>query len=551
MKILSAKATNFGSYKELDFKFENQGLTLISGPTGSGKSTLCDLIPWVLFGRTAKNGAVDEVISWGSTEGTRGRIVFDTGLVIERSRAPNDLWFNGGGSSASGIYRGKDVSDTQRLINSILGYDLELYLSGSYFHEFSQTAQFFTTTAKNRRLITEQLADLSLPTQLTASSAEYRKELKSAIETFTLDLNETSTTLAVKQDELKRTAVKVTNWNLDKDKKINTLQEKNRDFEENQKATFTKINVAINANLFELKALATKVYDEEYFTRQINSLDKAITKLDEEVCITCGSSKHNTKKVILVRDRQKLLEELSVLRSEQKHDIVLYNQLTKTVSNLQEQLSLEKNRENTYLDQITQLSNETNPYDIETIKTQVSDLSISLVGLKQDLNYYKTELSDLELLGDVLADFRGLLVKSTIKDLEKNTNKLLVNHFDSEIQVNFEIDTDKLEVTILKDSNLASFTQLSKGQRCLLKLCFGVSVMEAVANHHSVDFTTLFFDEALDGLSEPLKEKAFGLFSLLETKYENIFVVDHSESLKACFNNRIDVTLVDGESQIG
>ena len=551
MKILSAKATNFGSYKELDFKFENQGLTLISGPTGSGKSTLCDLIPWVLFGRTAKNGAVDEVISWGSTGGTKGRIVFDNGLIIERSRNPNDLWFNSGSSNVSGIYRGKDLSDSQRIINNLLGFDLELYLSGSYFHEFSQTAQFFTTTAKNRRLITEQLADLSLPTQLTASSAEYRKELKSAIETFTLDLNETSTTLAVKQDELKRTAVKVTNWNLDKDKKINTLQEKNRDFEENQKATFTKINVAINANLFELKALATKVYDEEYFTRQINSLDKAITKLDEEVCITCGSSKHNTKKVILVRDRQKLLEELSVLRSEQKHDIVLYNQLTKTVSNLQEQLSLEKNRENTYLDQITQLSNETNPYDIETIKTQVSDLSIILVGLKQDLNYYKTELSDLELLGDVLADFRGLLVKSTIKDLEKNTNKLLVNHFDSEIQVNFEIDTDKLEVTILKDSNLASFTQLSKGQRCLLKLCFGVSVMEAVANHHSVDFTTLFFDEALDGLSEPLKEKAFGLFSLLETKYENIFVVDHSESLKACFNNRIDVTLVDGESQIG
>jgi len=551
MKILSAKATNFGSYKELDFKFENQGLTLISGPTGSGKSTLCDLIPWVLFGRTAKNGAVDEVISWGSTGGTKGRIVFDNGLIIERSRNPNDLWFNSGSSNVSGIYRGKDLSDSQRIINNLLGFDLELYLSGSYFHEFSQTAQFFTTTAKNRRLITEQLADLSLPTQLTASSAEYRKELKSAIETFTLDLNETSTTLAVKQDELKRTAVKVTNWNLDKDKKINTLQEKNRDFEENQKATFTKINVAINANLFELKALATKVYDEEYFTRQINSLDKAITKLDEEVCITCGSSKHNTKKVILVRDRQKLLEELSVLRSEQKHDIVLYNQLTKTVSNLQEQLSLEKNRENTYLDQITQLSNETSPYDIETIKTQVSDLSIILVGLKQDLNYYKTELSDLELLGDVLADFRGLLVKSTIKDLEKNTNKLLVNHFDSEIQVNFEIDTDKLEVTILKDSNLASFTQLSKGQRCLLKLCFGVSVMEAVANHHSVDFTTLFFDEALDGLSEPLKEKAFGLFSLLETKYENIFVVDHSESLKACFNNRIDVTLVDGESQIG
>jgi len=59
VKILSCVLENFASYERLEFDFSPQGLTLIEGPTGSGKSTLCDAIPWILFGRTAKDGALD------------------------------------------------------------------------------------------------------------------------------------------------------------------------------------------------------------------------------------------------------------------------------------------------------------------------------------------------------------------------------------------------------------------------------------------------------------------------------------------------------------
>src|ERR1700733_2695413 len=77
MKILSASVQNFASYKKLDFEFDGQGLALVAGPTGSGKSTLCDVVPWVLFGRTSKGGTVDEVLSWPGDEITSGVITID------------------------------------------------------------------------------------------------------------------------------------------------------------------------------------------------------------------------------------------------------------------------------------------------------------------------------------------------------------------------------------------------------------------------------------------------------------------------------------------
>ena len=182
---------NFGSYKSLDFDFQNQGLTLIQGPTGSGKSTLMDAIPWILYGRTAKNGTADEIRAWNSPGVTHGAIRLDSGVVVYRSRLPNDLYFysDSSGSVDSNSVdislrtRGKDLKDTQKLIDELLGIDYETYLSGAYFHEFSQTAQFFNTTAKNRRQICEQIVDLSLPKTLQEKLILRKKDLKNQLDT--------------------------------------------------------------------------------------------------------------------------------------------------------------------------------------------------------------------------------------------------------------------------------------------------------------------------------------------------------------------------------
>lgn len=183
MKVLSCSLQNFASYESLEFNFNDQGLCLIEGPTGSGKSTLCDAIPWVLFGRTAKGGTVNEVLSWPGDKLTSAELLLSTGETIYRSRGPkagdNDCLIL---SLKGDPIRGKDLQDTQKLINNLLGFDYDLYLSAVYFHEFSQTAQFFTTTAKNRRAICEQIVDLSLAKRLQLATSESKKIISKEID---------------------------------------------------------------------------------------------------------------------------------------------------------------------------------------------------------------------------------------------------------------------------------------------------------------------------------------------------------------------------------
>jgi DNA repair exonuclease SbcCD ATPase subunit len=107
-----------------------------------------------------------------------------------------------------------------------------------------------------------------------------------------------------------------------------------------------------------------------------------------------------------------------------------------------------------------------------------------------------------------------------------------------------------LEVGITKDGNQASFSQLSKGQRCMLKLCFGVAVMQAVQNHHGLSFNVAMFDEALDGLSDTLKMKAVRMLESLTPTYGSVFLVEHSETVKVLVDNKYNVELVNGASQI-
>jgi len=124
MRIISCTAENFASYKKLEFSFDSEGLALIQGATGSGKSTLCDLVPWVLFGKTAKGGAADEVISWNNKGITKSLITIETkpGVIYDitriRGNKSNDLYFTDAFINQSPV-RGKDLADTQKMINNL------------------------------------------------------------------------------------------------------------------------------------------------------------------------------------------------------------------------------------------------------------------------------------------------------------------------------------------------------------------------------------------------------------------------------------------------
>jgi DNA repair exonuclease SbcCD ATPase subunit len=534
MKVLSVHLENFASYETLYFDFQDGGLTLIHGATGSGKSTLCDAIPWILFGVTAKNGKADDVLSWngGETLGSASIELQSKVIQITRSRKPNDLYFRIEDNTDANLTRGKDLNDTQKLINELLGMDADLYLAGAYFHEFSQTAQFFTTTAKNRRAITEQLVDLSLPIRL-------QEKIKEREKLATTDLTELSNkvfTLSAKLELLSEGVKEAKNcnilWQQDQANRIATIEAKRDGFDASRLQ---------NVKTLESELVEVKYVDPIKYTIKQHYLE-ANLPVESVPCETCGAPKPNP-------DRETVIAEINNMKSEISRNSVnlrLHNDLIKRINSL-------KDQENPYVDQVIEAKAQENPHKDRLIRLQkeVSKQTELLNKANTAASKLRDDKLNLELLSDAVISFRAELISNTIKNLETKTVSHLRDYFEGEISVEFSIqDNDKLEVLIRKDGNECSYTQLSKGQRQMLKLCFGVAVMECIQQHHALELSQLYFDESLDGMDDNNKFKALKLLETLSTKCDSVYIVEHSEGVKAQIDSKYKVELIDGKSVI-
>lgn len=562
MRILSASVENFGSYEKLSFDFTNQGLTLISGPTGSGKSTLMDIVPWILFGITAKNGAVDEVRSWNQKETTKGVLVLELGssrILIQRTRAPNDLLLHVLQSPDiyGGEYRGKDLNDTQGIINEKLGLTAETYLAGAYFHEFSQTAAFFTAPAKARRQITEQLVDLTQVKNMTELMTRYKKELKYELDEKTGELSILRTKKDMVNKSINTEEHRCLDWYDSINDRLANLRVQQERFEKDKIKAIDKVkedHTERSAAFYvDIQDLEKELVADSSFEELEASLVTRKQALEGKKCLECGAPKDVDKLMIINKDLYKVEVDKRANEDKRRQLKVLSQRLEMHNRTLLTKLAVENGRRNTYGEQLTALKNETNPHesfkeqlykDLKVLNKNEDVLQLAVEDLTQ-------EIDDITLLLQVAQDLRGALLAQAVQFLEDQTNQMLNDHFDAEIKIKFDIaDSDKLDVTILKDGNECSYSQLSKGQRQLLRLTFGVAVMKQVGNSSGVQFSTLFLDEVFDGLDEFLKLKGFTLLEQLATEYESIFAIDHNEAVKSMFINRYDVELVDGKSVI-
>ena len=570
MKVTYAEVHNFASYKHLKFEFQDQGLTLIAGPTGAGKSTLCDIIPWTLFGVTSKNGLADDVRSWNATAPTEGRLTVQmNGKTIEivrvRGFKANDLLFQVQQPGMAGATRGKDLADTQRLLNEALGFDVNLYLAGAYFHEFSQTASFFTASAKVRRVVTEQMVDMTMAKSLFEKTTLKRKEAKTrGVEL--VDLRK-ETGFMLENAKVRCTAdfTYAKQWDDKQVERILEAKDAKDCFEQTKEKELKGLNKQHDAfdlqqqktiTQYEKDVVALQQELQEDLKQEQAALEIRIGTLGDTKCGHCGATKDSVKRLNLVKQRHELAMRVSAQNNNKRAIANIENmiRLEKSKTNPFTQ-AIKKLREsvNTHALQVSKLAAETNPFLVSLTKTrQERDFLVEdYKALGQLIEEGQEESQDLELLMEVLEAFRTAIVKSAVSDLEFKTNDLLTKHFDAELRVTFDAaQADKLEATITKDGNECSYAQLSKGQRQLLKLCFGVAVMKIVANHNAVKFDAIFLDEFADGCDEHIKAKSFGLLQNLALDYGSVFAIDHSEGLKSMFNNRVDVRLENGTSQV-
>lgn len=499
MKFKSVTVTNFCSYTHMCYDFKDARLVLISGDNGAGKSTFCDVIPWVLYGKTSKGGSTTDVIKWGCESATYGVVLLTVNsreievCRVRGSKAKdNDLYMTVDGQDP---IRGKDLTDTQKLINQTLGVDYQGFVLSHYIHEFSIANNFFSTTSKNRKEIIDQLIDFTKIDRLKVNLDVDKKKTKAALELVGIKYRE----LEFKQTHLE-TSIQDTNIRIKKWNASNQIRQ--------QQCSVMK------------KQVKKK-------TTQLAGLDK--------------------------KELQSTLQSLKTAKCEHcngpiNHPEVEYvqNQLT-VLNTLESEIRVLQ-------DKIKRESSDSNPY-LQQTKIDTSKLT-DIAGKIEEVEFKMQESlilqEDQELLSDVIKTYRADMTSTTVSILEDKANQLLSEYFDGELTISLTVDMaeDKIETMIHKNGNMCTYQQLSKGQRQILKFCFSLAIMKQLGSTLGIHPDVLMFDEIFDGLSESSKSKAFKLLKSLEIEYSNIFVVEHSMDLKPFFDTIYSVSLIDGKSQL-
>lgn len=604
MKPKSCHVENFGSYESADFDFANQGLTLINGVTGSGKSSLCDFAAWTLYGETSKGGSVEDVKSWGSTEPTKGILELETAngdeLVVTRIRgrpSQNDLYFTVNNGDK---VRGKDIIETQKLLNDKLGVDATTFNIASYYSQFSDADKFFTAKAKDRREILERITDLALPVKISEKASEVRKTVKKALEEKTQEKSRLEGALQAIKNQCEHMNSESKKWEANKRAQIADLSAKWESFEDDKAREIRNLRGQIDDLTKEI------VSDEEFVTQLdlinkekeqlkehkemynqisllINDLKRDIEDVAKEskshqdnVCNACKRpiKKGNPALVEELRNKQSSLEADFKLATEHFKEVkeklakealldkaigdVNFRQrqngtIVLRMSQRENALKLVEEKLNIYELKLQSVQESVNPYT-----STLQDLlgtgvlrQLDVAKANNDLAALTKKITTLTTIYDLSFVMRAEMLRTAVEALQDATNDRLTRFFDSEFKVEFLLeDTDKLVVKIYKDIHECSFNCLSGGQRRLLTLCFTVALMKAIEEAAGIRFSVRMFDESLNGIDEELKNKAFRLFEELAGTTESVFLIDHSESLKSLFDKQYLVTNSGGSSVI-
>ena len=154
--------SNFQSIGSVDVDLYNQGLVLVCGENGVGKTTLLEALFWALTGKSLRFGdkAGDDVIGWESTGGCEVIVDLRVGgkdYIIKRGRKPNIVHL---------IYDGNHIGarrarDTEQKIEELIGRSKDV-LQHSIFLTSDLETRFTALSYPNRVRLLEKITDASI-----------------------------------------------------------------------------------------------------------------------------------------------------------------------------------------------------------------------------------------------------------------------------------------------------------------------------------------------------------------------------------------------------
>lgn len=598
MKLCKLELNNFITYSILTFEFVN-GIWLIVGKNGAGKSAIFDGLVWVLFGKT--RGDVDSVIKDGEKK-CSGILTFkvkNEEYKIKRIRDRNGRTFLFFYLISSEETRGMDlasptVAETQIKIEKFLGMDYDIFISSVYFEQ-QKIDEFMKKTPSQRKDLFFDMLGLNIyklaekKVKENIVSVNSKIDIDEGKELFLLDglkglKFEEDNIIYDKEeyDKLKK------NIDILKDKLeiingeyLNKLSLKNnlkmikQYYTEQDKCSMESLEYEKNFNeikkdilKIDVKLKAVSIKDIKYRLVQLKNKGR--------VCPTCGAILKNEKTERDINNIEEQLRNIEKFKTKRKGLVWQKNVLDTSLKKCKNReveikIWLKKYEKDKGLSlqqinaQVVKLFDRIFiiKKDIKTMQDKMTEMLISKseieknkskkICLKRGLQEVKirkeSSIKDLEKLNILQQAFSkngipAYIIENILPDLEEKANKVLNRIFNEPIEIHFKIQKetkskkikDTLDIIINDGERDKDYNTYSGGEKVRINMAIRLAMADLISEGANISLKFLLIDE-VGFLDEDGLECFAGLLKELNKIFKTIIVISHIEKIKSLFNN--------------
>lgn len=572
LKFLSIHVEGFQSIDNISLDFTNLGMCLIKGinlydtktkSNGSGKSSLCMSIPWVLFGKTP-TGIGNEVVNKFSNTGCCVELKFiidDINYIIRRSVNHHKYKTNIMILKDSKDISGRNKTDSDKLIKNILKMDEEIFsqmifLSQGFTNRFSvyspkarkelleslysvnERLNDFVSDLKSKELIIKN--DIDDCSKSIFSLNTKNEMLENTISNNKFNISKTNDQIV----NLQNTKSHITKNDIDElQLKYDDLNFQIEKITEKHTIQYSKVN---DLNI-KLNELANKKHEYE---QEINNFS------NNKVCPTCGTvledyekNEHIQKHINELKNKiLNIINNIELLQNEYSKENNAYSRMSKKLSilktnrdSIKNELIIKSNEYQHELQKDTQ---------IKALQDKIIEYTNTINTLNQEINYNTKKLIDLNSVNDTenkkleiiqhsirLANnqFKSYLLENIINLLNDKLKELSVLLFESEI---IKIQGDS-KLDILLDDKV--YESCSGGEKTKIDIAIIIAQRFLAQQMNSISSNILILDEVFDGLDDVSFSIVLDLLSDELQDVESTFIISHRDMKEIPFDNIITI----------
>jgi len=542
MYLKNIKITNFKSlYGEHYFDFEKMdGLIKLSGPIGSGKTSLGEAILYGLYG-TVQDQNNTQLIAWNTKACEVELNLESKGKEIHIKRnihEPLIIEINGKALSASNKRNTQEILEEEIFDVPKLAVTKMCIISFNTFNKSlanmnpADTKQFQDDvfgfklfSDYNNEIVLERKNQMNESTKLNAIFEETGKQIERLKEK------------KIAQEQEIKLSIDVEKLNADR-KKLIDIGVENKQRKE-------KLEIEMEAKLDSIRNEINDIQDKMTEAATLGKQEKQYyNTFKSGVCPTCGSkideshlekhkkamlqyadeyNKYNAQKEEKKEEIDKIKKEYQPQFTEIEANIKdLKNKINKIDSDIRVYENNLKVINSNYDDLIFEQENK-----LKDIKEKLDKADIE-IGEWNEMNELFTKTLRYNLL--------DTLIPHINKSIQYYINKLDQPYkveYDQEFKPHIYVDTFDKEI---------NYKNLSTGQRKTLDLAIIFGILQNVISN--VNFNIFFLDELFSNMDSDSRNVMLGLIRDTWSSEKTIFIINHAEMNDDYFNHKIRVGLI-------